>query len=70
MSYLDSYNFSDKFRHIIYRIPIYGFKDINYFILNKKRQKNENHLLLFEFYIIITFILIVVYLSNYSEVKK
>ena len=32
-------SFSDKFRHIIYRIPIYGFKDINYFILNKKDKK-------------------------------
>ena len=33
MSYLDSSHFSDRFRHIICRIPIYGFVDMNYSIL-------------------------------------
>jgi hypothetical protein len=32
MLYLDSTHFSDRFRYIICRILIYGFKDINYSI--------------------------------------
>ena len=38
MSYLDSSHFSDRFRHIIYWIPIYELKNINYFILDKKNS--------------------------------
>jgi hypothetical protein len=32
MSYLDSSHFFDRFRNIICRIPVYGFKDIKYLI--------------------------------------
>jgi hypothetical protein len=36
ISYLDSSHFSDQFRYIIYRIPIYGFVNMDYSILNGK----------------------------------
>ena len=39
MSYLDSSHFSDLFRHIICQIRIYGLKNINYYIFNKKTKK-------------------------------
>ncbi len=70
MLYLDSSHFSDQFRHIIYEISIFRFKDINYSILIEKRPKNKIILLLFEFNIIITYIFIVVYLSNCLEFKN
>jgi hypothetical protein len=39
-------HFSDRFRHIICQIPIYGFKDINLFYIF------INYSLLFTYYIV------------------
>jgi hypothetical protein len=39
ISYLDPSHFSDQFRYIIYRIPIYKFVNMDYSILNKKENK-------------------------------
>jgi hypothetical protein len=56
MSYLDSSHFSDPFRYIIYRIPIYGFVNMDYSILHgKKENKLKFILLLFEFTIIVIY---------------
>jgi hypothetical protein len=55
MSYLDSSHFSDQLRYIIYRIPIYGFVNMNYSILNEKEIKIKFILLLFEFTIIVIY---------------
>jgi hypothetical protein len=38
MSYLDSSYFSDQFIYFIYQIPIYGFVNMDYSILNQKRK--------------------------------
>jgi hypothetical protein len=48
MSYLDSSHFSDRFRHIIFQIPIYIFKILNS-ILKGKGKKSKIILLSFEF---------------------
>ena len=71
MLYLDSSHFSDRFRHIICGISIFRFKDINYSILNRKNQTKSfycylNSILL----IIVTYIFIIVYLSNCLEFKN
>jgi hypothetical protein len=46
MSYLDSSNFSARFRHNIFQIPIYNFKDTNYSILNIKTKKYFHYYLI------------------------
>jgi hypothetical protein len=53
MSYLDSSQFADQFRYIIYRIPIYKFVNMDYSILNGKKLKFI--FLLFEFTIIVIY---------------
>jgi hypothetical protein len=44
MSYLDSSHFSDQFRYIIYQIPIYIFVNMDYSILNGKKEKKIKYL--------------------------
>jgi hypothetical protein len=39
MAYLDSSYFSDQFRYIIYQIPIYGYVNMDYLILNGKKKR-------------------------------
>jgi hypothetical protein len=58
--------FSNQFRHIICRILIYGFIDMNYSILNEKGRKNYFILLLFE---IITYSFLF-YLNSFLGLKK
>ena len=56
ISFLDFSNFSDRLRHFICQIPIYGFKDMNYSISNRK-EKNKllfySRLLLVDHFIVI-----------------
>jgi hypothetical protein len=40
MSYFDFSHFFDQFRYIVYRIPIYGFVNMDYLILNVKKKIN------------------------------
>ena len=46
MTYLNSSHFSNRLRHFICQILIYGFKDMNYSILNVKRKNKVKFILL------------------------
>ena len=40
---LNSPHFYNQFRHFIYQILLYGFKDTNYFIFNEKQKKKYSY---------------------------
>ena len=62
-------HFSDRFRHITWKIASYGFKDMIFLYLMEKTIKIKIILLLFiiqDYY----YLIIVVYLNNCLEFKK
>jgi hypothetical protein len=71
MSYFDFSHFFDQFRYIVYRIPIYGFVNMDYLILNvKKENKLKCILLLFEFTIIIIYSFLFTYIIFWNSKHK
>jgi hypothetical protein len=66
MSYLNSSHFSHRFRHIICQSLLYGFKDSNYSILNRKGKKSFYYHLNSR----LIYLFIVVYVGNWLKLKK
>ena len=61
-------HFSTQFRHVIYQILIYGFKDMRYSILNVERE-NKLKIILFLFIQKYYYLIFAIYSHKYSKFK-